>query len=79
MPVYEYFCPTCRNRFELLRRMSQSDQPATCPEGHPGAERVVSVFSSMSRSADGSMSAVAGTGGGCAGCSSGACSSCSIA
>lgn len=77
MPLYEYFCSTCRSRFELLRRMSQSDEPATCPEGHQDAERVVSVFSSFTRGADGSVSSVAGTAGPCAGCASGACSTCS--
>jgi len=77
MPVYEYFCPTCRSRFELLRRMSQMDEPATCPKGHEGAERVVSLFSSLTKGADGSVTSVAGTGGPCAGCAAGSCSTCS--
>ena len=45
MPLYEYYCPTCEKKFELLRSMSRSDEPATCPSGHEGAERLISVFS----------------------------------
>ncbi|MBI4496706.1 MAG: zinc ribbon domain-containing protein [Chloroflexi bacterium] len=44
MPIYEYTCPTCDVRFEVLRAMSQSDAPATCPAGHEGAQRVLSSF-----------------------------------
>ena len=44
MPLYEYYCPTCEKKFELLRPMSRSDETAACPEGHKGAERMISVF-----------------------------------
>lgn len=43
MPLYEYRCPTCDHRFELLRSFSQSDEPAICPSGHVVAQRLVSV------------------------------------
>jgi putative FmdB family regulatory protein len=48
MATYEYRCPTCDSRFELRRPMSDSSEPATCPEGHPGAVRLLSVFASVS-------------------------------
>jgi putative FmdB family regulatory protein len=51
MPLYEYYCPQCQTRFELLRPMSRSNGPATCPNGHEGAQRVLSVFSSVSKGA----------------------------
>jgi len=51
MPLYEYYCAQCETRFELLRPMSRSNGPATCPNGHKGAQRVLSVFSSVSKGA----------------------------
>lgn len=76
MPLYEYYCPVCESRFELLRSMSRSDEAATCPSGHEGAERVISVFSALTKSADGEVSSVASA---CGSCSTGDCSSCGIA
>ncbi|HXF52042.1 MAG TPA: zinc ribbon domain-containing protein, partial [Dehalococcoidia bacterium] len=67
MPIYEYYCRRCDTKFEQLRPMSRSDEPATCPAGHEGAGRVLSLFASMTRGEDGSLQAVSGTGG-CAGC-----------
>jgi len=66
MATYEYRCPTCDVRFELRRPMSDSSEPATCPEGHAGAVRLLSVFASMSNGASvaSSPSAFGGGGGG---------------
>lgn len=58
--------------------MARSDEPATCPEGHEGAGRVLSLFASMTRSADGSLQTVGG-GGACAGCAAGSCAGCGVA
>jgi putative FmdB family regulatory protein len=44
MAVYEYRCRTCDSVFEERRAMSDADAPATCPDGHPGAVRLLSVF-----------------------------------
>ena len=49
MPLYEYRCPTCDAAFELLRPMRSSSEPAMCPGGHAGAERVVSLVASRAR------------------------------
>jgi len=76
MPLYEYYCPTCSHKFEVLRPMSRSDEPATCPEGHDGAERVVSLFASFSKAADGSTAPVGGNP--CGTCSLDSCSTCSV-
>ncbi|WP_322796627.1 FmdB family zinc ribbon protein [Tepidiforma sp.] len=43
MAIYEFYCPTCRVKFEERRPMSQASAPASCANGHP-AERMVSVF-----------------------------------
>jgi len=64
MPLYEYRCPKCRATFELLRPISQSDEPAPCPTGHPGATRVVSLIAA--RSWGGSGDSLPGASGGCA-------------
>ncbi len=58
--------------------MARSDDPATCPQGHEGAGRVLSLFAAMTRGENGSAQAVAGTGG-CAACSAGSCAGCAVA
>lgn len=60
MPLYEYYCPQCQKRFELLRPMSRSDDPASCPKGHEGAQRVLSVFSSVSKGAGDETATIGG-------------------
>ena len=32
MPIYEYSCTICDNRFDRLRSMSQMDAEAPCPD-----------------------------------------------
>ena len=32
MALYEYKCATCEDRFDLMRPMSDADEPAECPE-----------------------------------------------
>ena len=67
MPLYEYYCRRCEQRFELLRPVARMDEPALCPKGHDGGERVLSIFAAFSQG-----------GGGCAGCSAGSCAGCSV-
>jgi putative FmdB family regulatory protein len=43
MAIYEYFCPTCREKFEERRPMSQATVATKCKAGHP-AERTISAF-----------------------------------
>jgi putative FmdB family regulatory protein len=64
MPVYEYYCRTCQNKFELLRPMKMATFSASCPEGHDGATRTVSVFAAFGRDEEGAL--VPATAGGCA-------------
>ena len=63
MPLYEFYCPPCGVQFEVLRPMSKSDEPATCPSGHTTANRIVSMFATFTRSADGQLQPIADTGG----------------
>jgi putative FmdB family regulatory protein len=55
MPTYEFRCKDCDTTFEERRPMSESNAPATCPEGHP-AVRLLSVFASVGARAGSSVS-----------------------
>ena len=79
MPLYEYYCRRCEQRFELLRPVARMDDPAPCPKGHDGGERVLSTFAAFSQGSGGPGEALGGGGGGgCAGCSGGNCACCSL-
>lgn len=69
MPIYEYFCPACRSRFEKMRPLSDAAAPATCEKGHP-AERAISAFA-VGRGSGVQMLDVPEAAGGC--CGGGAC------
>lgn len=77
MPIYEYLCPECDTKFEKMRPLSQSDQPAECPSCKKPARRKMSVFSAFSASLGGVPKTVPGAGSSsCSSCSSGSCSAC---
>ena len=76
MPIYEYVCPHCEVKFEMLRPFSQAKEPAPCPECKEIAERVLSVFASFSKDEGGLTSPVGGSS--CSTCSSGNCSTCAM-
>ena len=72
MPLYEYRCRSCDTTFSERRPMSRSSEPATCPDGHPEARRVLSVFATAGRSSGGADAPApsfggGGFGGGCGG------------
>ena len=75
MPIYEYFCPCCNTKIELIRSLSQAQESALCPHCHNKIERVLSSFASFSKSADGASTSIAG-GSSCATCSAASCSTC---
>jgi putative FmdB family regulatory protein len=66
MPRYEYRCRACGATFELTRPMSESAEPATCPEGHDDTVKLLSAVA-----VGGRASASGGTAGG--GCCGGTC------
>lgn len=65
MPLYEYYCKPCNTQFELLRPMAKMDSPATCPTGHTTNNRVVSMFATLTKVAEGSSPSSAQAGGAC--------------
>jgi len=68
VPLYEYRCTTCEATFELRRPAADSSAPATCPEGHAGGRRLLSLFATAGRAA-GAPSGASPMAGGCgAGC-----------
>jgi len=75
MPIYEYVCKQCKNKFELMRPFSKSTELADCPACKAKAERVLSRFACFTASESGDY-APAGGGGGCASCGGGSCASC---
>jgi putative FmdB family regulatory protein len=50
MPLYEFRCRECDETFDVRRPMSEAGRPATCPQGHEGAVRLLSVFASVGAS-----------------------------
>lgn len=70
MPIYEFDCHPCKERFEILVSLSKVNE-AKCPKcGSDKLERVMSMFAS--RTSGGSHSHSSD----CAGCASGNCGSC---
>jgi putative FmdB family regulatory protein len=71
MPIYEYCCPTCGNKFQKLQSMSADG--SDCPVCEQPANRAISVFASVTRSefAGGQAGPPAPLGGG--GCCGGGC------
>lgn len=78
MPIYEYVCADCSERFEIMRSMSKADEPAECTRCHGmHTRRALSVFAASLRGGNGESKSVAGGSGGCASCGSHSCASCS--
>ena len=81
MALYEYKCAECDGRFDLMRAMSASDDPAECPEcGSVESRRVISNFASITPGASAMASnpmmdarIASGGGGGGGGCCGGGC------
>ena len=75
MPIYEYFCPNCKGKFELLRSMTCVNEDAFCPTCNTRGQKLISAFTSLSRDSEGISTPIGGLGK-CAGCGQSACSSC---
>lgn len=68
MPVYEYRCKVCDERFEMRRAIAQADEPASCAAGHLDAVRLLSVFAATGRATGEVAAAPAGPCGGSCAC-----------
>ncbi len=76
MPIYEYSCTKCNNRFEMLHSLENAGEAVTCPVCGDKAKRVLSACATFSRGENGISKPIARSGNSCGGCSSGSCSSC---
>jgi len=74
VPLYEYRCRTCDERFEARRAMADADDPVACPHGHTATVRLLAAFAATGRAgsgpAPGPVPAAGGCGAGC-GCAHG--------
>jgi putative FmdB family regulatory protein len=61
MPMFEYVCRACGERFEELRGRDPEQPAPACPAC--GSEQVVKLFSAFASHTTGSPSASAGSGG----------------
>lgn len=60
MPLYEYQCPACGHRFEVLQRVGAGADGVACPRcERPGPEKKLSTFASGG-SGEGASAAPAG-------------------
>jgi putative FmdB family regulatory protein len=67
MPLYEYRCPECGHRFEILQRMGEGAEGLACPRC--GAGKVEKQFSTFAASTAGGGAQAASCGS--PGCGSG--------
>jgi putative FmdB family regulatory protein len=66
MPLYEYRCPQCQNRFEILQRMGDGAEGVRCPScGAERVERQLSTFAAGGGNGGGGGAEAAGSGPGC--------------
>ncbi|SMC27714.1 putative regulatory protein, FmdB family [Desulfacinum hydrothermale DSM 13146] len=77
MPIYEFECSQCSEKFEYL--VFRSDEPVSCPAcGSQDAQRVMSVCGFKSGGDKGAASSRMGSAGAssCSGCAGGSCATC---
>lgn len=67
MPRYDFRCTTCDAIYEESRPMADADAPATCPDGHVGAVRLLPMFATTGTASGPAPSPSAGAAGGCCG------------
>ncbi|GMV85892.1 MAG: hypothetical protein AMXMBFR80_17470 [Dehalococcoidia bacterium] len=66
MAIYEYYCPTCREKFEARRPMAEASASASCRKGHR-AERTISAFAAPRSGGDVAVADLPAAGGCCGG------------
>ena len=77
MPIYEYICPDCNLRFELLCHQTQANESASCLRCHNAATRVFSRFASFKKDSEGSSAPIGGSSS-CGTCSATSCDTCKM-
>ncbi|HEX9975262.1 MAG TPA: zinc ribbon domain-containing protein [bacterium] len=64
MPIYEYKCNKCENRFDVFQSIGASNENLNCPIcGEPKPERLFSIFGAgINSSPSGSTAGCSSTG-----------------
>jgi putative FmdB family regulatory protein len=75
MPIYEYRCESCSEKFDVLTRFAERDQTQMCPACESTKTRVL-VSSFAVAGAGESSSLDFGSGASAGGCCGGSCGSC---
>jgi putative FmdB family regulatory protein len=65
MAIYEYYCPTCKEKFDQRRPMSEAATATKCASGHR-AERTITAFAVARGEGAGDLFEMPAGGGGCA-------------
>jgi putative FmdB family regulatory protein len=73
MPIYEYLCQDCGQKFDTMRPFIEADNPVDCEKCKSmNTKRTLSLF--YARNERGSVSGISS---GCNNCKSGSCNGCS--
>lgn len=73
MPLYEYICLDCAEKFDALRSINDADKPFPCPRcASASTRRTLSVFAAH---CEGKI-LTGNSSSGCSSCAGGNCSSC---
>jgi putative FmdB family regulatory protein len=76
MPIYEYVCTECKEKFELLRPFSRADEDTECPQCNSKAKRTLSTICCLTTGENGETTSIGGSS--CATCSSSNCATCGL-
>lgn len=58
MPLYEFKCSKCNNKFEELRPLSRSAEDSDCPICKAPAKRIMSVFAAVTKDNNGATTSL---------------------
>jgi putative FmdB family regulatory protein len=76
MPIYEYRCESCSEKFDVLTRFAERDQAQMCPACESTKTRVLVSSFAFAGADDSSSSLDFGGGESAGGCCGGSCGSC---
>jgi putative FmdB family regulatory protein len=76
MPIYEYRCESCSEKFEILTRFAERDHAQVCPACESTRTRVLVSSFALAGGEASSVSDFTSEAGGGGGCCGGACGSC---
>jgi len=79
MPIYEYVCLDCGERFEAIRSMSEADTPIPCSgcmSDHTSRQLAVVFARGGGSSSSAPERYTPSRSSGCGGCSGGSCATC---